>query len=434
MGFFSNLVSSGSQKSTAKPKKRDQRKGVDDQEGISNTQMNNIIKAEVDQQLYKYRQPTQQRGMTDLIANHSPENDFPFISIVGKDKETFSTKVQRLLRLHTQVTRKEIEGIKALSLALTKDTEKISLSAVIKEKGLPYLYLSKATCHFTPMTSFLDGYSECVFSLIDTRMLHNQVRQQVKSGTNLQTPMEFSMDHCVPRSSASKLQLCVARTQPNMVMGEQWGYVEISLEVEESDKPFIENTREVAAAAQLPSTGLEKFERDPTTLNIQLHENHRIKLQEIYEAGKILDINQPQTEKLAAPVYAKSSGAGLKAKRSEIMAPQMPGISETMKPDVGNWDIVRSSGKKDIPDDQVSYSVPDDDTESIEPVRSNGSVENFTLPPRDGPARFPKPASIEEEEQEPDVPMMPPAVPNRFAKPKKSAMKTKGVGFSLAGL
>lgn len=374
MSPFSKFFSSGSGSKKQRPKTKSLSTAVGTYGGLSDGQIKAVMQSDADRQLYEYSKPKQQRGLTDLIASHNPGDDFPYASIVGKDHEDFTTKVQRLLRLQPSVTRKEIPGLKSLTLPLIKDMEKVDLSTVIPVKGLPYLYLGKATAHFTPMSSFLDGFSECRFSLIDTRMLNNQERQVVLSGTNLQTPMEFCMDHCIPRTSAAKIQLCISRTQPNMIMGEQWGFVEIILELEESDKPFIENTRDVAAAAQLPTTGMETYTRDPNFLNIQLHENHRPKLQELYQAGKILDATQPALMRVAKAKYAKSSAPGQSTPKPSLKA--QPSDQGDMKPDVGNWDMVKRSQMPVIPDDQVSYSVEDDgldDTISISPRRSLSS-------------------------------------------------------------
>jgi hypothetical protein len=322
-------------------------------------QEQSAVNHDAERQLYRYDMPTQTRGMTDLIQSHDSGNRFQYVALVGTDAEEHSSRIRRLIMLKPSVSKSEIPIREVPRLKLHQDSEKFPFGAAIPKKGKDFIMLNKATVIFTPLTSFADNFTVLSISILDMRRESDQVRQQVKANTNVQVKCEFSLDHCVPREDLDQISLVVSREIPHMSPNRMWGVIQVQLEMVDSDYPYMENMKEVVGVLSLPSTGLEKFDKDPMTLDITMVENHRKQLQQLYMSGEIEDETEPKKERVSKMTYSKSSAP---AKQSILKS--MPKSFDGMvniEPDIGNWEAVRNAPKKSmISDDIASIDVPDD--------------------------------------------------------------------------
>lgn len=342
--------------SAPKPTKKSQEIGYSDQPDTLSSQ---IVQADSERQLYKFEAPTQERGLTDFISSHQSGNRFQYVALTGSDVESHSSRIRRLIQTNPKMSKTEIPVKDIPKLKLREDIEKFPLKSTIPVKGKEFINLNKATVIFTPLTSFTDSYSVMKVSLMDMRKRSNQERSSVKSNTNIQCKMEFSLDYCIPREAADQIFLLVARENQTMEIGHMWGVIQVQLEIIESDFPFMENLRETVAMLGLPSSGLETFETDPMHLDITMHENHRKKLKVMYEEGDVNDETEPMKQKTAKITYAKSSVA--KSKGSILKAPKPSPFDPQSE-----WEFMKQPRNKQIADDEVSIEPPEDDASEDE--------------------------------------------------------------------
>jgi len=351
-----------------------------------------VANQDAERQLFRYDMPEQERGMTDLLDAHKAGMRFQYVALTGADVEDHSARIRRLISLTPKVSKSEIAQKNLPRIRLVEDAEKFSLSQAIPRAGREFILLNKATIVFTPLTSFADDYSVLKVCLMDMRMRNRQLRASVKTNTNIQVKMEFALDHCIPRKECENVFLQFIREQSTMVNGSMWGVVQVQLELIESDYPFIENMKEVVGVLSLPSSGLDKFEKDPMHLDITTHNNHRMKMQDLYQMGDITDETTPMVQKTGKLTYAKSSAPAKPALKAPV-APQMP----IRPPSDIDWSDVHNAMKPQIPDDQVSIDVEESDPIQYQiPSSSKGTM------------------SLEEDDDddEEDIPM-PPTPPKR---------------------
>lgn len=355
--FFSQNASGGRDKTRPKSRSRPS----SSQTIQENSAANRIVNSDAERQMYRFDMPEQQRGMTDLIDQHKTGNRFQYVALTGSTVEEHGSRIRRLVGLQPAFSSNQIPIRDLPRLRLYNDSERFPLSNAIPIKGKEFIMLVKATMIFTPLSSFTDDYTEIKTTLLDMRMRSKPERASVKSTTNISARSEFSMDHCIPRSDADKLSLIFTREAGHMTTGTMWGVVQVQLEIMESDFPYSENMQETIAVLALPSSGLDKFDKDPMHLDVSLHENHKSRLQDLYQVGEIANEAEPQMQKTAKLTYAKSSAPARSAmKKTTDMVPE---VQPTDWSHIGGF-------KTQIADDQASIEPEDSDDGSDIPLPS----------------------------------------------------------------
>jgi hypothetical protein len=187
--------------------------------------------------------------------------------------------------------------------------------------------------------------------------------------SNWQYKGGMSVDHSFPKTSADKLSFSFAQEVPTLNNGEQWGSVQIFLDIEESDYPQLTAFQETIGLAAGPETGLREYEHDPTTLDLAIRNNHLPKLRELYIKGEIADETEPKKDKQATVSYAKSS---VNLKRAKTEKPAL--MNEDGTPD---WSRVTEDKRaKTQADDLNSVSLPESSDLSYN-LKSSDSVESL---------------------------------------------------------
>jgi len=368
-----------------------------------------VVNSDSERQLFRFKMPTQERGMTDLIDSHQSGNRFQYVALTGSDVEDHSSRIRRLIQHSPRISKSEIPLSDLPKIRLFKDMERFPLDQILPKKGKEFINLNKATIVFTPLTSFADDYSVMKCSLMDTRMRTRIERSSVKANTNIQAKIEFSMDHCLPRDAASQVFLVFNREIANMNAGNMWGVVQVQMEIIESDLPFMENMREVVAVLTLPSAGLDTFEKDPMNLDITMHNNHRERLQDLYAMGEVADETEPMHEKTKKITYAKSSAAGSKMLISKSQGMVDVPMKQSQSSG-GDWSFMSAPRRNQISDDLASISAEDD-----EDADSDSSYNRI----RDVVKTTPTPAFESDDEDVEDL------FPDKKSVSLKSAMKKK---------
>jgi len=332
------------------------------------------VMGDAERELYQFELPDGERGFGDLLDTYKPGQRFQFVALTGRDEESVEARVRRLVTLQPRVNKSAIAVDKIPKLRLIEDAEQFALAEAIPVKGKDYIRLASITIIFIPLNSAMSGFTKAKISLLDTRYTGSQVVQSVKFSTNVPMKQEMSMDYCIPRQSASKIILMISREQATMEMGEQWGACQLMLAIEQSDFPYANNFKEVAAVAAIPPAVLGDYEVNPNHLDVGILENHRKKLREMFENGDIADETEPIQNKTAAIQYSKSTMPTKKGAKAESSGLVRAG-----------WEHMSNMRKPLIPEDQVSQDPSQDGMSDLSSVPMEEGVH--TPPVLKGPVR-----------------------------------------------
>jgi hypothetical protein len=356
---------------------------------IDNRKVDDIVMNDAEREVYRFKLPVQERGFTDLIAAHEPGTRFQHVAITGSDPEDYGSRNRRLVQLQPRINSRPVDLPEHINVNLVKDVEDFPFSQIVSNEGdpvgvrkrggkgkkqvrqelmkMPFILVKRAVFIFHPLISMSDEYTGIKVALVDNRFRHDQERRTVSLSSNLGYAGEMNLDYSFPRSSVEKMHLTFSAEVPILNTGEQWGACQVFLEVEESDFPIIEPYREVAGTARLPTTGLAIFKTNPAHLNLIMRENHKGNLQEMYADGDIANETEAITEKTKKATYSQSS-APLK-RRSQIV--------KKVDPTKG-WEGVIGM-KPQIPDDQASYDLDEEDQSAL-PDSSDEDSKSIMFP------------------------------------------------------
>jgi len=362
-----------------------------------------IVLNEADRQLYKYDLPQNTRGFGDLLQEHDGENMFPYAAITNEPDEEYDARLRRLTNLQPRINRRRLDVPDHVKLKLYKEVEEFPVTTLLswqnaKQKSIGYDYISirRVALIMTPLSSFTDSHSNVIVTLLDLRKRGNQKARSLILTDNMQYKGEFALDYSFPKESAGKVSISVAQEIPTFDTGEQWGAMQIMLEVEESDYPQTFAFQETVGVASLTSSSLQKFTRDPAHLDLAIRDSHRSELQNLYLQGLIPDETEPKANVESKSKYSKSSGAGLKQKKKE---PQKVRVGSDGEID---WSIVRSKARPMIPIDQVSEDPGEDDSVKYNWIAPRGKdildgpVLKSAMKKHWGKMRSPPPSHISE--------------------------------------
>lgn len=326
-----------------------------------------IVLSTAERQLYKHQMPQDERGFGDLLDAHEPGTKFPHAAIASKPLEDYTARMRRLANLQPRIERRRLDVPDHMTVKLSKPVEEFTMSSMLclntpkrKQDAMEYILVKRATFIFSPLSSFIDNHSDVIVSLVDMRKRTDNVARSLVLQDNKQYKGEFTLDYCFPRSSSNKLSMTFAQEIPTFDDGEQWGVCQIFLELEESDFPQILAFQETIGTASLTTSMLEKYSYHPAHRNLAIRDNHRAKLQGLYEQGDIVDETEAHHDRTKKLTYAKSSGSGL-VKKSAMKKHAV--IDEQGNVD---WSGVREFKAPEIPDDIASIDPLDEDVEEAD--------------------------------------------------------------------
>nr|QWE91515.1 movement protein [Citrus virus A] len=288
---------------------RPQRQDTDS--NVSRAGKNELVADEslktADRNLYKFDLPNNEQGFDDLAKEYSEGTRFQYVALSGKDEESYSARIRRLVTLTPRMNKDTLPLTKIPQLKLIEDTEQFNLSLAVPKKGKPYIRLASVTAYYCPLVSSFSEFTKAGMSLHDSRLLSDTSVQSVTFNSNITQKLELSLDYCIPRSSASKITLNIAREQKFLKEGEEWGAVQLLIKLEESDFPYCSNLKEATAVMALPPAVLDSHNVNPNHIDTTIVETQRRKVREMYENGDISNENEPIKEILGKVSYAKSS-------------------------------------------------------------------------------------------------------------------------------
>lgn len=374
MGWISRLVGGGSREIPKNGSKFGNSKNVSPDvvatSKLEESHIRETAEADMDRELFQFNLPAQERGFTDILTQHKSGSKLQYVGLTAPPSETMAGRVSRLL-LHTaKLSRNELPLADIPQLKLIGTMEKYPLSSVLPKKGHDYVLLKKVTCVYVPMTSFKDKYTGVKISIMDMRHRGQEEKRSVTLSSNLPYNFEFCMDYCFPRASANKVFISVVLERAIVNTGEEWGALQVQLQIEQTTFPYVEPFQETTGAMILPSTGLDIFERDPAHVNLLVTDRHRELMARMKQEGDVIDIDEIHRARLARPQYTKSS-----------VAPQQ----STLKLEPSPYSVNPNLAKFLIPDDQVSLepqeygftrkgSPPPDPNEAGSPFSSSPSL------------------------------------------------------------
>lgn len=307
MGLFSMFNSS--KPSMAKPQMpRKSQRNIENGSGVEDTGLaNREMMAKAERELYQFDAPTQELGLSDLIAKHKPGDRFQYLALTGGDSETYEARMRRMVTFRPKINKQVIPINDLPHIRLINDTENLSLSRIMPKKSEDYLRIHQASGYFAPTVSVMAKFSKVKVALMDSRFSPPAEVQSVVLNSNMDVKIELSMDYCIPKEAVGKLNLVITREQATMSFGEQWGALQMQVMIEFTSFPYMSDMKRVVGILGPTASALEDFDVNPNILDISMTENNRRALREFYQAGDIADEGDPVIIKKKAIKYAKSS-------------------------------------------------------------------------------------------------------------------------------
>lgn len=346
--LFGNRAS-GSSKS-AKPRKS--QKSQINGGGEENTALaGKEMMANADREIYQFEAPTQELGLSDLIAKHKAGDRFQYLALTGGDTETYEARMRRMMTFRPRANKKMIPLNDLPHMRLVQDGEEFSLQTILPKKVDEYIRLHEVSGYFAPTVSVMSKFSKVKIALMDSRYDPPAEIQSVTLNSNMDAKIELSMDYCIPKTAAPKINLMVSREQRTMATGEQWGALQAQIRLEESSFPYMSDMKRVVGILGPTASALEHHEVNPNILDITMTESNRRLLREFYQQGDVVDEGEPIIVKKKAIKYAKSSIKALpKGELAESSGLQREG-----------WDHVQNIRKPQIAAEEASVDVDSDE-------------------------------------------------------------------------
>jgi hypothetical protein len=379
-----------------------------------------------ERELYQFEAPTQELGLSDLIKNHNEGDRFQYVALTGKDTETYEARLRRMVTFRPRMSKSMIPLNDLPHIKLIEESESLSLVSVLPKKGDDYIRVHSVSGYFSPTVSVMSNFSKVHVCLMDSRFSPPAEIQSVTVNSNIDAKVELSMDFCVPRSDADKINLMVSLEQSTISYGHQWGALQVQLALEESSFPNQSHMKNVVGILAPTASALEDFTVNPNTLDITMTEGDRKRLRGLYQSGDIADEDEPIKVKKAATKYAKSSVRGLvkgnTVEGSEVVKPGFEFMQGFRKPQVSADEISEEPSEEGFDDD--------DDIDHGKAIQSKDAWEKEQEEMRAKFASIHKSEIMSDTTEEIERPEFPPR-----PRPIKSAMRnfpgsTADSGFS----
>jgi hypothetical protein len=332
---------------------------------------------DLDRTLYEMPMPENIDAMTDLIKLHKDGDKFPYIGIVGNEGETLDARRSRMLSIKPSLGLRSIPEIEVTGCPLIDIEGEFSMAALMRyastlgssspaEGIMPttsskknfsitkqYIHIKSVTGLFTPNMSSTADFCRLWFVLIDNRLINkNKSGQSNALVSNQEGVMEMSCDYCVPVSELDDFVLGYTLEREILRPGAQWGTISFYFNLTESDIPYQTSKRDALAVYRMPISTLVDRETNADKSDISFTSRDVASLRKMYLRGDIVDVDEPQKERLKKSSYSKSSFRGV-AKGEEI-------------PDSGaeGWSFMKGARKPQL--DAIEASVDGDEDGSSE--------------------------------------------------------------------
>lgn len=287
----------------------------------------------MDRTLYEIPQPSNVDAMTDLIKDHEPGSLFPYIGVVGTEGEGSDARRARMLALKPSYNRRDIpkivvsgcplisrEGDFTMNVLMSfakQNTKPVVLGAGPLPAGAhnedysiskPYVHIRQITILFTPNVSSTSNYCNLWMNLIDNRLIDSDRGSQTNVVvSNQESIMEMSCDYCVSSADLHSFSLSYTLERDIVHPGFQWGTASFYFSITESDLPFQSSKIDSMGVYRMPITTLMKRETNADKSDISFTPADVVRMRELYQAGDIVDVDEPKTARLKTNTYSKSS-------------------------------------------------------------------------------------------------------------------------------
>jgi len=345
----------------------------------------------MDRTLYEIPQPAQVDAMSDLIKDHEPGSFFPFVGVVGSEGESPDARRARMLALKPSLNKRDVPEIKVLGCPLISKEGDFTMKTLMSyaksnqdpipkingpmPSGIhsqdysiskPYVHVRQVTILFTPNMSSTSNYCRFWMNLVDNRLIDPDKGSQTNVVVSSQEGiLEMSCDYCVSVSDLDSFTLSYTLERDIVKPGFEWGTASFYFSVTESDLPYQSSKVDAMAVYRMPITTLMDRKTNADKSDISFTPADITKLRELYEAGDIVDVDEPQKARLKTSTYSKSSIRS-KPKGEKIDVQSKPGwefMSGAVKPKMD------AHAASIDPSDDSSVDLPEVDTDAIQRQR-----------------------------------------------------------------
>jgi len=352
--------------------------------GLSSSNLFKAVQAsstqatDMDRTLYEIPQPAQVDAMTDLIKDHVPGDNFPYVGVVGSEGESPDARRARMLALKPSYNKRDIPEIKILgcpliskegnfSMETLMSYAKVNTDQVPRAKGpMPsgahsldysiskaYVHIKQITILYTPNMSSTTNYCSLWMNLVDNRLVDSDRGSQTNIAvSNQESILEMSCDYCVSVADLRCFTLSYTLERDIVHPGFQWGTASFYFSVTESDLPYQSSKVDAMAVYRMPITTLMSRKTNADTSNISFTPADLVRLRELYKGGDIVDVDEPKR---------------VRAKRSAYSATSIRQVPKGEEIDIQGregWSFMKGAVKPKV--DAFEASVdPDSDDESV---------------------------------------------------------------------
>lgn len=336
---------------------------------------------DMDRTLYEMPMPENVDAMTDLIKLHKDGDKFPYVGIVGNEGETLDARRSRMLSLKPSLGLRNIPEIEVVGCPLVDIEGEFSMSNLMayantlvdpspSSTGIQpttaskknfsitkqYVHIKSVTGLYTPNMSSSADFCRLWFVLIDNRLINkNKSGQSNALVSNQEGVMEMSCDYCVSTSELDDFVLGYTLEREILRPGAQWGTISFYFNLSESDIPYQTSKKDALAVYRMPISTLVERETNADKSDISFTSRDMAMLRKMYMQGDIVDVDEPQKERLKKSSYSKSTLRGTQ-KGEEIMSSGADG-----------WAFMKGARKPRL--DAIEASVDegdeDDDEEDV---------------------------------------------------------------------
>lgn len=273
-------------------------------------------------ELFKYDAPEQSLGMSDLIKGHKEGDRFLYAAVTGREEESRESKLRRLIGFTPTLNRRMIPINKLPVMPLFKEVEVFPISPLVnrlRNDTRPYVRIADAVVMYGSLTSTDAEFTKVKISIHDGRLMGNKCAKSMTATSNVVSKSNLSLSYCFPKAECDQISLTISREARFMEEGNQWGAIQVELQLEEMSFPMQADNTPVLGVNAVTHTLMEDHEVDPNTLDISITNTDRLKLAELYMSGDLADETEPVVNRSAAVQYAKSTLAGPKGKKAEVI-------------------------------------------------------------------------------------------------------------------
>lgn len=318
-----------------------------------NNNVESVAMKNAQRELYDFRRPEQQLGMSDLVKQHNNGERFLFAAITSKQEEEESSILRRLITHRPRLGRKELDVGELPVLRLYDSTESFNLSRVLKGAKLKsYIHLTEIMVVFAPLVSSDSTFTKIKICVVDDRLVNRKVVKEYTANSNMMSRAVLSLSYCFPKEDVNSVSLTIGRDTEFLEEGKQWGVVQIRIRLAEYDFPIQTSNTGVKAILNVPESVLDTTDVDPNSVDISMTETNVSDMRELALRGDLADETETIKEKTEEVKYKKSIMREKRGKRIESHHK--------------DWDFMSSYRQSGIPEDQQSNDSPLSQSEDSE--------------------------------------------------------------------